>query len=224
MNMHDLTADNIRKYPVNHKLVSKAVAAVLEQNVTPKLPNLFEAFKYCPYNNLKAVWVGQDPYPQEGVATGIAFANASDTKHLSKSLQILKDSVYSYLNKSEKEAIFDPSLMYWEEQGILMLNSSLSTVVGEIGKHTMIWRPVIADFLSKLSWIKPDLAYILSGSTANSFKPYITDSIGIISTVHPSFCARTNTPFPDVFNELNEALRTHGKEEVKWLREKQENS
>lgn len=216
--------NNVRKYPVSSKLVSRALAAILEQRVTPKLPDLFNAFKHCPYDSLKAVWVGQDPYPQDGVATGIAFANAPDTKYLSRSLQILKDSVYSYLNKSEKEAIFDPSLMYWEEQGILMLNSSLSTVVGEIGKHTMIWRPVIADFLSKLSWIKSDLAYILSGSTANSFKPYISGSIGIISTVHPSFCARTNTPFPDVFNELNNTLRTHGKEEVKWLREKQENS
>ena len=88
---------------------------------------------------------------------------------------------------------------------------------GEIGTHTMIWRPVISDFLSRISWINPNLVYVLSGGIANSFKPYIGGNKGIISTVHPSFCIRTNTPFPDVFNSVNAFLRMNDKETIKWM-------
>ena len=209
--------DDIKKYPVSAPGVDKVLKSIYKDNPTPALENIFDAFKYCDFNNLKVVWIGQDPYPQKGVATGIAFANKKDTKIISPSLQVLKDSAFKYLTHSNKDAKFDVTLESWERQGVLMLNSSLTTRTGSIGAHTMIWRPVISNFISKLSWIKPDLVYVLSGGIANSFKPYITDSLGVVSTVHPSFCVRTNTPFPDVFNEVNNILSKAGKDKIIWI-------
>lgn len=212
-----MNKENIIKYPVSYKEVNKAISFVYRDNPTPSLDKIFDAFYKCPYDKLKVIWIGQDPYPQKGVATGIAFGNEKGTTNLSKSLEILVKYASEYLEKPGKQIIFDPTLEEWEKQGVLMLNSSLTTRVNEIGRHTMIWRPVISSFLAKISWIKPDLVYVLSGSTANSFKPYIGGNKGIVSTVHPSFCARTNTPFPDVFNEVNDFLEKAGKEKIEWL-------
>lgn len=208
---------DVKKYPINASDVNRALKSIYKDNPTPSLDNIFDAFKLCDYDNLKVIWLGQDPYPQKGVATGIAFANKKETKAISPSLQVLRDSAFKYLTNLNKDAKFDVTLESWERQGVLMLNSSLTTRVGSIGTHTMIWRPVIKNFISKLSWIKPDLVYILSGGIANSFKPYITDSLGIVSTVHPSFCIRTNTPFPDVFNEVNNILEKAGKSKIVWI-------
>lgn len=208
---------DVKKYPINASDVNRALKSIYKDNPTPSLDNIFDAFKLCDYDNLKVIWLGQDPYPQKGVATGIAFANKKETKAISPSLQVLRDSAFKYLTNLNKDAKFDVTLESWERQGVLMLNSSLTTRTGSIGTHTMIWRPVIKNFISKLSWIKPDLVYILSGGIANSFKPYITDSLGIVSTVHPSFCIRTNTPFPDVFNEVNNILEKAGKSKIVWI-------
>lgn len=208
---------DVKKYPINASDVNRALKSIYKDNPTPSLDNIFDAFKLCDYDNLKVIWLGQDPYPQKGVATGIAFANKKETKAISPSLQVLRDSAFKYLTNLNKDAKFDVTLESWERQGVLMLNSSLTTRVGSIGTHTMIWRPVIKNFISKLSWIKPDLVYILSGVIANSFKPYIADSLGIVSTVHPSFCIRTNTPFPDVFNEVNNILEKAGKSKIVWI-------
>lgn len=210
---------NIKKYPVSASLVTKSLNKIDLSSVTPNPKKIFDAFAYCPYDKLKVIWLGQDPYPQSGIATGIAFGNKMETpsERVSPSLKILRDSAIKYLDKEKEDVNFDITLMSWEEQGVLMLNSSLTTKVGEIGNHTMIWRPVISNFLSKISWIKPDLVYVLSGGIANSFKPYIGDNAGIVSTVHPSFCVRTNTPFPDVFNSVNGFLRMAGKDTIKWI-------
>ena len=215
--------DNIRKYPVSGKKVNDALATLLKNtridDITPDLNHLFEAFDKCPYDNLKVIWIGQDPYPQSGIATGIAFGNKRETpsERISPSLKILRDYACKYFDKKKEDCNFDVTLSRWEEQGVLMLNASLTTRIGEIGKHTMIWRPVISDFLAKISWVRPDLVYILSGGVANSFRPYIGDNAGIVSTVHPSFCVRTSTPFPDVFNQTNGYLRMAGKSIVNWI-------
>ena len=216
---HWNSLDNIKKYPVNSSKVSKALSQVDLKTCTPNPETIFEAFSYCPYDKLKVIWIGQDPYPQHGVATGIAFGNKEETpsERISPSLKIIRDSAIKYLEKNPEDINFDITLKSWEEQGILMLNSSLTTMAGEIGTHTMIWRPVISDFLSRISWINPNLVYVLSGGIANSFKPYIGGNKGIISTVHPSFCIRTNTPFPDVFNSVNAFLRMNDKETIKWM-------
>ena len=209
--------NNASKYPVSSKLVTKAMGKVYMDNPTPDLNNVFKAFLLCPYDKLKVIWLGQDPYPQHAKATGLAFANyISANDRYSPSLEVLRNSLRESLAKQNKKGIFDPTLESWAKQGVLLLNSALTTRVGQVGSHVMVWRPVISSFLSKLSWIKPDLVYILSGSTANSFKPYIGDNIGVISTVHPSLCARTKTPFPDVFTEVNSVLNEHGKEEIIW--------
>lgn len=88
----------------------------------PSPKNIFRAFRACPYEDCKVVFLGQDPYPQKGVATGILFGNSEDTPEdrLSPSLQVVKEAAINYKiphNRIE----FDNTLESWAKQGILML-------------------------------------------------------------------------------------------------------
>jgi uracil-DNA glycosylase len=66
--------------------------------ICPQLKDIFKAFRLCTLNDLRVVIIGQDPYPQNGIATGIAFANSPSTpsESYSASLEVLKESVIDY--------------------------------------------------------------------------------------------------------------------------------
>ena len=109
-----------------------------QSTLCPSIKDVFKAFKLCPYNNCRVVFIGQDPYPQRGVAQGVLFGNSSDTPEnkLSPSLQIVKESVINF-EIPHNLITFDPTLESWAKQGILMINSALTTEVGKIGVHMM---------------------------------------------------------------------------------------
>ena len=90
----------------------------------------------------------------------------------SPSLKVIKDACVD-LHYSNNSIIFDPTLEYWGRQGILLLNSALTTEVNKIGFHTMMWRPFISSFLKNFSEINPGTIYVLFGEQAKTFKPYI---------------------------------------------------
>lgn len=170
--------------------------------VCPDLNNVFRAFLKCPYHKLTTVILGQDPYPTllkgKPVATGIAFANSKDTleNQLSPSLKVLTESVIDY---SFPHGIvnFDHSFEKWEEQGVLLINTSLSCEVGKSGSHSLLWRPFIKDFLSKLSSCTSGIIYILLGEAACSFKQYIHPATSnILCEKHPSWYYRNKQRMP----------------------------
>ena len=111
---------------------------VNKETLCPNIKDVFKAFKLCPYNKCRVIFVGQDPYPQRGVAQGVLFGNSSDTPEdkLSPSLQIIKESVINF-EIPHNLITFDPSLESWAKQGILMINSALTTEVDKIGVHMM---------------------------------------------------------------------------------------
>lgn len=180
--------------------------------------NVFKAFQVCEYNKCNIVFIAQDPYPQKDVATGLCFANKQDTKedNYSPSLKVIKDACID-LHYSNNSIIFDPTLEYWGRQGILLLNSALTTEVNKIGFHTMMWRPFISSFLKNFSEINPGTIYVLFGEQAKTFKPYIKNGV-ILREKHPSYYARTNTDMPsDIFYEINALMERKYKLTIKWF-------
>ena len=117
----------------------------------PAIPNIFKAFKLCPYKECKVVFIGQDPYPQKGVATGILFGNSKETPNdkLSPSLEVVKEAAINF-EIPHNLITFDNSLESWAKQGILMINSSLTCEVNRIGSHTNIWRPFVSKLVKNL--------------------------------------------------------------------------
>ena len=190
--------------------------------ICPQPKDIFKSFHLCPLHSLRLVIIGQDPYPQKGVATGLAFANASNTPDncLSPSLEVLRESVIDY-TVPHGIVNFDPSLEKWEEQGVLLLNSALSCEVGKIGSHTLLWRPFITSFLTNLSKCSTGIVYVLMGSQAQSLEPYINKHFNyVIRCRHPSYYARTKTKMPkDIWQSINEILISHNGYGIEWYQE-----
>ena len=188
------------------------------KHIEPKQKDVFKAFKLCPLENLKIIVLGQDPYPQKGVATGLAFANnkaVDDT--LSPSLLVLSQTLLDNAEKYELHYV-NPNLEYLAEQGVLLLNTSLTVELGKPGSHTLLWRNFIKSFLYNLSNYNPGLIYICLGKQAQSFIPYINNKFNhILCEQHPAYYARIDANMPNtVFEETNRILHNTNNTTINW--------
>lgn len=193
------------------------------KRICPLLKNVFSCFRYCPFNDLRVVILGYDPYPDiinnQPVATGIAFANSKETieDNYSPSLKVIKESINHYLNSWEN-INFDPSLESWEKQGVLMLNTTLSCLMRNTGSHSLLWRPFIRSLLESLSSYKTGLVYVLLGTSAQSFKDYIKQDFNyIIECKHPAYYARIHSLMPNIWEDINNILIGLNGYGIKWF-------
>ena len=179
--------------------------------VYPDKSKVFRAFEECPYNDLKVVILGEDPYPQKGIATGLAFANEnniSTSKSLSKIIEALEI----------EENRFDKSLVSWAKQGILLLNSALTVEENKSGSHILLWRPFIKQLLLNLQDYNPGLIFVLLGSEAQSFEYLLNPKIcNIIKDKHPAYYVRTHTVMSrNIFDKVNEILYNNNGYKINW--------
>ena len=195
---------------IDFNLLHKALAEIKKLNIKDLCPNykdIFKSFMLCEYENLKVVVVGQDPYPQKGVATGLAFGNNRGGE-ISPSLKILLKASGSG----------DCTLESWASQGVLLLNSSLTTIVGKTNVHGWIWRPFMKDLLHTISTSDRGLVFILFGNEAQSFEDCIYNRGNfILKEKHPSWYARNNKDMPiDVFTETKSILKDYRNFDLTW--------
>lgn len=187
--------------------------------VFPTINNIFKAFRECSYENCKIVFVGQDPYPTKGYATGLCFANPIDTKTLSPSLQVLKEAIINF-SVSHNNVIFDQTLQSIANQGVLFLNSALTVEENKIGSHSLLWRNFIAAFLKNMSEYNSGIIYVLFGSQAQSFEKFINNNNAIIKLQHPAYYARIGKTMPsDFIYELNKLIKEKYNITIKWYKE-----
>ena len=188
----------------------------------PSIKNVFKAFKLCSYNECKVIFVGQDPFPQKGVAQGILFSNSSNTPEdkLSPSLKVVKESVINF-DIPHNLITFDPTLESWAKQGILMLNSALTTEVGKIGIHTLKWRPFIGSFLKNMSEKNPGIIYVFFGSQAKSLNTYINNNNNYeLFIEHPAYYARLNKRMPsDIWYTVQKLVYNIYGTLIEWYKE-----
>ena len=203
-------------------VLSKLGPEYKRKPICPAQSNVFKAFEACPYDKLKVVMLGQDPYPQKGVATGILFGNKEGTRDedLSPSLQIIKEAAINF-KIPHNCIIFDPTLESWAKQGILMINSALTVEMNKIGSHVMLWRPFIASLLKKLSENETGIIYVLFGKQAQTFKPYINKQFNtVLEENHPSYFARTGEAMPHtVFEQISKLTKGMYGMSITWYQE-----
>lgn len=183
---------------------------------TPILKDIFKAFELCPYSELKVVVVGQDPYSKKGVADGIAFS-CGYTRDKQPSLRYLLEEVNRTVYDSAS-ASTDPDLSRWAEQGILMLNVALTTVVNKVGQHYILWRPFLAYLFDKLNWEKSGIVYIYMGKKAEEWINAVSDASYKFVVTHPASAYHNNDVWDckDVFNKTSEIIRKGFNYEIKW--------
>ena len=164
----------------------------------------------------------QDPYPQKGIATGLALANNSETldSELSPSLKVIKEAVINF-EIPHNCITFGPTLESWAKQGILMLNSALTVEMNRIGSHVMLWRPFISKFLKNLSNYNTGIVYVLFGKQAQTFKPYIREQFNHVFKVeHPAYFARNGRKMPhELFINISNIVEGVYGVPIEWYKE-----
>lgn len=173
---------------------------------TPKFKDTFNAFIECPYNDLKVVIVGQDPYPQLGVADGIAFSCSNKGK-AEKSLQ--------YINKALGTDHTD--LKYWSNQGVLLINTALTVEINKIGSHYGLWKSFTEYLFDTLNRHNKNLIFVLMGKKAEEWAPLLSN-MKIYKVAHPASAAYRGGEWDckDVFNKVNNELTKQGKTCIEW--------
>lgn len=191
-----------------------------ESTILPSKQDVFKAFTYCNPNRLRVIMVGQDPYPQKGVATGLAFANSTQN-NISPSLKVIRNTINEYAKyKGDLMPIIDNSLISWANQGVLLLNSALTVEEGNPNSHSLLWRPFIKTFLRDMSLTRPDIIYVFFGKEAQSFIPYLSNFLYtpiVLKEDHPLYYARTGIPMEyTIFKEIDNYTKQMNNETIQW--------
>lgn len=184
---------------------------------TPVLKQLFRAFEECPYNELKVIMIGQDPYPKAEVADGISFS-CGNTGQIQASLKYIfrniEDTIYP-----DGGYVHEPDLARWSNQGVLMLNTALTTTVGKIGVHVELWKPFLNYLFDMLSSYNTGLVYVFMGNKAKEWRTHIGKNNFKFFTSHPASAAYQGAQTwdsGDVFNQVNKVLMNHYKTQITW--------
>lgn len=187
------------------------------KRITPPLKNVFRAFTECPVNTVKVVMIGQDPYPQFGVADGIAFS-CGNTNYPEASLRYMLKEIQETV-PVEHQADPSTDLKRWSNQGVLMLNCALTTNIGEIGKHYELWSDFIALVLDHLAWNNQGIIYVMLGKKAQEWDDYIYDSNYKLLVSHPASAAynkQSRWDSQNLFNLVNQKLLENNKSLIYW--------
>jgi uracil-DNA glycosylase len=187
-----------------------------DKRFTPPLKQVFRAFEECPYDNLQVVIIGQDPYPQLGIADGISFS-CSNTDNLQPSLRYILGEVNRTVYNGH-EISTDVDLKRWANQGILMLNTALTVEVGKIGSHYDIWKPFTAYLLDYLNNYNPGLVYAYLGKKAEEWSDLTTNTEHKFFVKHPASAAYSGSKWDsnDIFNKISTVVKNASANEITW--------
>lgn len=181
------------------------------QNLTPPQNQVMRAFE-LPVEDVRVLLLGQDPYPTEAMACGLAFANSPGTKTPQSLKNMMKE-----LESDIPSASVQGNLASWSDQGVLLLNSALTTVVGVSGAHQEIWKKFVLEVLSSLDQATSGRLVCLSlGAEARKLSELI--KLGeVVYAPHPSPLSAHRGFFGSkIYSRVNQALIERGLEPIDW--------
>lgn len=195
----------------------KTIPNKLGKNYTPEKENIFKAFTLTPLESVRVIIIGQNPYPTKGHAIGVSFGVPDTLLHLPKSLNnIIKELESDYDTITLN---FDCTLESWAKQGVFMLNTALTTKIGEVNNvHGELWEPFITEVFKVLQEKHTGLVFILWGKEAQKYKTKINQYQYIIESAHPSPMSAHRGFFGSKpFSKTNEILQNINNYKIKWL-------
>ena len=187
-----------------------------KKKIYPSLENLFNSFKYTPYDNVKLVILGQDPYHGVGQAMGLSFSVNDGIKVPPSLKNIYKEINLEYGYDSIPD---NGNLTKWARQGVLLLNSVLTVEEGRPGSHKdKGWETFTDNIIKLLNEKDTPIIFMLWGNYAITKSRYITNSKHLVLTSpHPSpFSARKGFFGCNHFKEANKFLKENNIEEIDW--------
>ena len=181
----------------------------------PSEDRIFNAFNLCPFDKVKVVILGQDPYHEQGQAMGLSFSVPDGVK-LPPSLRKIYKEIEEDFCKSMPES--SGNLTHWAEQGVLLLNTTLTVRAGAANSHKDLgWQEFTDAVIKALSEHHEHIVFMLWGNNAKKKKNLIDiNRHCIIESYHPA--ARQRYKFKKhQFTCCNAYLKQQGLEEIDWL-------
>lgn len=188
-----------------------------EGKVYPAPKNIFRAFDLCPFDEIKVVILGQDPYHGENQAMGLAFA-VDENMPPPPSLKNIFKEIQSDLG--EPLVHRDGDLSRWARQGVLLLNATLTVRASNPGSHQgQGWELFTDAVIRALSEEREHLVFMLWGNYARAKGAHIDrEKHLVLEAPHPSpFSADAGFFGCKHFSKANEYLSAHGMEPIDWL-------
>lgn len=183
--------------------------------VFPQGRNIFRAFDKCPYDGLRVVIIGQDPYHGIGQANGLCFS-VNDGVEFPPSLQ----NIFKEVRDDTGAAIpASGNLDRWAEQGVLLLNAVLTVRAHEAASHAgMGWERFTDAVVRAIAHNKTGVVYMLWGSYAQRKASFVdSDKNLVLKSVHPSpLSAYRGFSGCRHFSRANEYLVSQGKTPIVW--------
>lgn len=176
---------------------------------------IFNAFNLCPYNQVKVVIIGQDPYHGPGQAHGLCFS-VNDGVQMPPSLQNIFKEIQDDLGIPVPST---GNLTRWAEQGVLLLNATLTVRAHQAGSHQRRgWEEFTDAVIRKLAEEREHLVFILWGAYAQKKGAFIDRNKHLVLTsVHPSPLSAYHGFFGNHhFSRANAYLEEHGQNPIHW--------
>ena len=203
-----INSEMSKEYFQNISLVLKD-----SESYFPKSSDVFNAFKLTPYENIKVVLIGQDPYHNDDQAHGLAFSVLN--QKAPKSLQSIFKELESDLGIKRNNT----NLTDWANQGVFLINSTLTVKKHQPNSHKNLGWDVFTDnVIKEIEKNDNVIVYILLGAFAQSKKKLITNKNHfIIETSHPSFFSCNKGFFGSkIFSKTNNILINNNIEPIIW--------
>ncbi len=193
-----------------------------ETDLTPVCEDIFNFAKWTPISKIKVVIIGQDPYPTRGDAHGLSFS--SEAKNIPSSLRAIYKCLLNYNLLSKMPKI--SNLTGWAYQGVLLLNRSLTTIVGESNSHKKIWKDYTTEIIKKLCKYADNnnrkYIWMLWGKDARELNAAIDKHHYVMEYTHPSPLADSRlseeSKFANCnhFKSANEILKGDNLQPIDW--------
>jgi uracil-DNA glycosylase len=202
--------------PYFQQLISFVKSEYATKRCFPKGSEIFSAFDHCPFDKVKVVIIGQDPYHGFGQANGLCFS-VNDGVAFPPSLQNIFKEIQQDLDKPFPQS---GNLERWANQGVLLINATLTVRESEAGSHqNKGWETFTDAVIQKISDEKEDVVFLLWGGFAKKKGVRIDRSKHhVLETGHPSpLSANRGLWFGNKhFSKTNSYLGGLGKDSINW--------
>ncbi|MBR3626351.1 MAG: uracil-DNA glycosylase [Bacteroidaceae bacterium] len=176
---------------------------------------IFNAFNLCPFDQVKVVLIGQDPYHEPGQAMGLCFS-VNDGIPFPPSLQNIFKEIHDDTGASVPAS---GNLTRWAQQGVMLLNATLTVREHQAGSHQGHgWETFTDAVIKVLAEQREHLVFILWGSYAQRKGAFIDRNRHLVlQSAHPSPLSAYRGFFGNKhFSQANEYLKAHGVEPIRW--------
>jgi uracil-DNA glycosylase len=185
-----------------------------EQLIFPPKDQIFSAFNKTPFNKLKVVILGQDPYHGEGQANGLCFSVVKGVRKPPSLVNIFKELKENLGYEIPEHG----NLEWWAQQGVLLLNATLTVRAHEAGSHQgKGWEQFTDSIIQKISDELDGIVFLLWGNYAQKKGQKIDRSRHLVlEAPHPSPLARGGFKNCKHFSKTNDYLLSMGKSSIQW--------